>query len=332
MTFVPITESSTRSTPGPQWGIARGSPETASARWLRSVLALCGAALVIGCGGSLGSQPRQTGSDGGGVADAPDASSGEDGGACGVASTLQCGDRLDHHTLSQGRPNQWSAYSCSQKLESGPESIYAFGKREACQVGVRLTRLSVDLDLFALSARDPFACIAGSATPLDIQRGEFVTFDVATDSCTYLAVDGYVEASGTYRIEADCLCGSTRTTYGDGNWRLAVNRAWPPSSGGVQLPTDELPESAYSPITNGTSYAVAVSSNWLNAKVGSTPYAGSLEASRDGKLHYSLGAGTFAGGRFVVWRGTDGLEAELTLYGSGVPIVSSERGTLTPEQ
>jgi len=37
---------------------------------------------------------------------------------------------------------------------------------------------------------------------------------------------------------------------------------------------------------------------------------------------------TFAGGRFVVWAADVGLQAELTIYGSGVPIVSSERGPL----
>ncbi|NJL28936.1 MAG: hypothetical protein HC897_14125 [Thermoanaerobaculia bacterium] len=43
---------------------------------------------------------------------------------------------------------------------------------------------------------------------------------------------------------------------------------------------------------------------------------------------FDLDEGTFAGGRFVVWGGPAGLEAELTVFGSGVPILSSERGTL----
>jgi hypothetical protein len=44
----------------------------------------------------------------------------------------------------------------------------------------------------------------------------------------------------------------------------------------------------------------------------------------------SNGRRTFAGGRFAVWPGQTSLQAELTIYGSGVPIVSSEREALTP--
>jgi hypothetical protein len=45
-------------------------------------------------------------------------------------------------------------------------------------------------------------------------------------------------------------------------------------------------------------------------------------------LRYELTEGAFAGGRFVIGSVASGLEAELTLYGSGVPIASSERGAL----
>lgn len=48
-----------------------------------------------------------------------------------------------------------------------------------------------------------------------------------------------------------------------------------------------------------------------------------------GTLSYDLDA--FAGGRFLIWTLGSGLQAELTLYGSGVPIVSSERGELIAE-
>jgi hypothetical protein len=40
----------------------------------------------------------------------------------------------------------------------------------------------------------------------------------------------------------------------------------------------------------------------------------------------------FAGGRFVVWSSDGGFEAEYTVYGSGVPIISSERGPLVADQ
>ena len=44
---------------------------------------------------------------------------------------------------------------------------------------------------------------------------------------------------------------------------------------------------------------------------------------------YDLDEGTFAGGRFVVWAGEKGLQAELTIFGSAVPLRYGGRGALT---
>jgi hypothetical protein len=49
-------------------------------------------------------------------------------------------------------------------------------------------------------------------------------------------------------------------------------------------------------------------------------------------LLYNLNEGTFAGGRFVVWSGKNGLQGELTIYGSGVYIISSERGSISRQR
>ncbi len=46
---------------------------------------------------------------------------------------------------------------------------------------------------------------------------------------------------------------------------------------------------------------------------------------------YELDEGVFAGGRFVIWTNNDSFEVELTIYGSGIPVVKSERGYLVPE-
>jgi hypothetical protein len=54
--------------------------------------------------------------------------------------------------------------------------------------------------------------------------------------------------------------------------------------------------------------------------------AGTEVSVTAGERRFALGTGAFAGGRFVV----RGDRAEITLYGSGVPIISSELGTLVP--
>ena len=63
---------------------------------------------------------------------------------------------------------------------------------------------------------------------------------------------------------------------------------------------------------------------------------GPIEIDEDDIRQYELGEDLLAsprtGGRFRVWVEDDHFEAEYTIYGSGVPIVLSERGTLVPEE
>jgi hypothetical protein len=56
----------------------------------------------------------------------------------------------------------------------------------------------------------------------------------------------------------------------------------------------------------------------------STPISGTRQSGPAGQTRFELDEGLFAGGRFVI----DGDRAELTVYGAGVPVVTSERGTL----
>jgi hypothetical protein len=73
---------------------------------------------------------------------------------------------------------------------------------------------------------------------------------------------------------------------------------------------------------------VTIGGRWQLARIGDTPWEGEFRESASGQLHYELTAGATAGGRFLIWSTPAGLEAEITLYGSGVPIALSERGRL----
>jgi hypothetical protein len=54
-----------------------------------------------------------------------------------------------------------------------------------------------------------------------------------------------------------------------------------------------------------------------------------LEQATADRLIYAVVEGTFAGGRIMVWRAAnDDLQAELTIYGSGLPVIKSERGSI----
>ena len=75
-------------------------------------------------------------------------------------------------------------------------------------------------------------------------------------------------------------------------------------------------------------YDVSVSLQGAAVVIGADPLVGQRESASGTQLSYALAQGTFAGGRFVVWATEAGLQGELTLYGSGRPIVRSERGAL----
>ncbi|MBN1655655.1 MAG: BPTI/Kunitz domain-containing protein [Deltaproteobacteria bacterium] len=253
---------------------------------------------------------------------------------CPNALPIHCGDRLNHNTNIQGRRDTWYGYDCSQRFESGREAIYVFRSNESCKTVMRLNGITVDIDLFLLDACDPGSCTVASSTPLDIQNIEKVEFQAEEGRSYFAVVDGYDEASGAYSIEVDCLSGTFADDYADGEWVMQVDRRWDHVAGNVQFPSDEINEEGYQHVDDGATYTLAVHAGWEHISVGDAPLLGELTASSVdsiGRLTYDLATGTFAGGRFVVWSEESGLQAELTIYGSGLPIISSERGTLTPK-
>jgi len=125
----------------------------------------------------------------------------------------------------------------------------------------------------------------------------------------------------------DAAISLTLADFSDGSWTLRVDRALRTGTP-ITTPTQTLSEQDYAPVAEKTEYAVVVSKNAQQISGGTPAWSGARAAGDAAHANFDLSAGTFAGGRFVVWAAEDGLQAELTLYGSGVPIVKSERGAL----
>jgi len=93
----------------------------------------------------------------------------------------------------------------------------------------------------------------------------------------------------------------------------------------VGYPHNELQEFHYTKDTQGISYAIKFSADGTAVTVVmEKPIEGTLVSDIDGKRIYSLKA--FTGGRLILEPAGTSHEAELTIYGSGVPIISSVRG------
>lgn len=119
----------------------------------------------------------------------------------------------------------------------------------------------------------------------------------------------------------------TLQDFADGSWTLRVDRRYQADENSSTLPTDSLAEESYQ-ATTAHDYSVSVSEDVSRVTIGTEPWVGELTSDEASSLTFNLTDGTFAGGRFVVWSTAQGLQAELTLYGSGVPIAQSERGSL----
>jgi hypothetical protein len=146
---------------------------------------------------------------------------------------------------------------------------------------------------------------------------------------------GGVNAAGTTGGGIDWV-----SALGECGFTYLVTRTWDHSM--VQFPSEELPEAAYSPLADGPRHAVRFSTDAATAEI--TPAASSFDAEVAGtdgvivgtcytlaplRIAYGLDA-SLGGGRFIVWTQDSTLQAELTYYGSGVPIIRSTRGVLTP--
>jgi hypothetical protein len=116
-----------------------------------------------------------------------------------------------------------------------------------------------------------------------------------------------------------------QSLYG-GNFVLEVDRI----SGAphVQFPMDDLQESDYEELNEVIVYDVTFSEDGQIVVIEPGSIYGQKTNNAVESTSYQLGEGTFAGGRFIVWINNGGFEAELTIYGSGLPIVKSERGYL----
>jgi hypothetical protein len=124
---------------------------------------------------------------------------------------------------------------------------------------------------------------------------------------------------------------SVLTSFATGRWDLRVDRAWDGITGNVQFPSDRLDESAYRPIFGAPTYRVVVSVGGQQVAIGEAPVLGHRTIATNSLVEYALSPATNgapAGGRLVLWPGSGGLQAELTIYGSGLPIVKSERGPI----
>ncbi len=95
-----------------------------------------------------------------------------------------------------------------------------------------------------------------------------------------------------------------------------------------QLPSHELQEDDFVPTNEDIQYDVTFSEDGQKITIAPGAVSGILINAGEDSRFYELNTGLFAGGGFLIWLKKSGFEAEYTIFGSGVPIISSFRGNL----
>ncbi|MBX3230480.1 MAG: hypothetical protein KIT84_02895 [Labilithrix sp.] len=99
-------------------------------------------------------------------------------------------------------------------------------------------------------------------------------------------------------------------------------------------PSTDLPAASYQVVAPAERWTIAIDGDHVvltpigegeaRTRIEGRESGSGSGSSSSGERRFELTEGVFAGGRFVL----RGDEAELTIFGSGVPIVSSERGKI----
>lgn len=124
--------------------------------------------------------------------------------ACQPALALTCGDVVSTRNDAAGSTTTHAFYGCSTYTYTGPELALEVRSAAAETVTVRLTGLSADLDLYALSdaACDATGCLAASVQP--DASDEALSFTATAGQAAVIVVDGYEGAVSDFTLSVEC--------------------------------------------------------------------------------------------------------------------------------
>ena len=111
-----------------------------------------------------------------------------------VATPIVC--EAPHSGSTVGATNKLNGYSCFAGDQSGPDNVFVVTTSAAGPLSASLSGLSVDLDVFILSAPSAASCLAYGDTTALIANAPAGTY--------YVAVDGFGGAAGDYTLTIGC--------------------------------------------------------------------------------------------------------------------------------
>ena len=100
----------------------------------------------------------------------------------------------------------------------------------------------------------------------------------------------------------------------------------------VNLPHDIIPNDQYRLVKKPKVLSFQFSENRKEVKIPSLKVSGKLRKVDGNKRYYELTKGLFGGGSLTIEKNKSGLTATFTVFGSGVPVITSSRGDFQPTE
>ncbi|MDY0004030.1 MAG: hypothetical protein RBU30_22215 [Polyangia bacterium] len=126
-------------------------------------------------------------------------------GPCAGYVEVHCGETVTGSNVHGG--SLMSQYTCSPRIESGPELFYRIVRPTSGTVTARLVGPTADLDLVAVGSTPAGACTPSTsclAASSHSSGNEEVSFPASAQVPYYLIVDGFDDATGTFALEVTC--------------------------------------------------------------------------------------------------------------------------------
>lgn len=98
----------------------------------------------------------------------------------------------------------------------------------------------------------------------------------------------------------------------------------------VSSPFEQIPNEQYLPSKKKSVLKLKFSKDRKKVEILPRGISGELGKANDTRRVYELRKGLFAGGRLIIQKTKTGIISTFTEFGSGVPVISSERGEIKP--
>lgn len=127
---------------------------------------------------------------------------------------------------------------------------------------------------------------------------------------------------GLASVIVACAGTPRAASLADGEYELVVEQSYRAGCDAPAVPDTPIADRCYDAASPGVTYTVVISEHGSRVAIGEA--RGSIDPAHAGAFVLDM----FAGGRLRVSGGV----AELTVFGSGVPVVKSERGRFHPHR